>query len=153
MCLFVYVAERCISMWTSFQNSIKFLLFCRIDHKKRNCYCKRKLIEDGPPAARTLPKARCNSVQTPTWTITTPDSPLDPFVTSVNSPSIAPVHLSLTISCVSKGIFVYLRAHRMVPGPRVKLRIKIRIVHGGTQPFPISCSLFRVSQNLPAGRR
>mmetsp|Transcript_13906 Transcript_13906/g.32391 ORF Transcript_13906/g.32391 Transcript_13906/m.32391 type:complete len:209 (+) Transcript_13906:254-880(+) len=111
--------------------------------------------EGDPPAARIRPRARCRWVQASAWTMTTPGSPFGPLETSTNCSSMASVHFSLTISCVSKGMVVYLRHHRMVSGPKVRLGTKFpSMTSNCTRSHPASSNRLQSAPSFPksAGR-
>jgi hypothetical protein len=69
---------------------------------------------------------------------------------STNSSSMASVHFSLTINCVSKGMLVYLRHQRIVSGPNVTFGTKFpSMTSNWTRSHPASSSLLQSAPSLP----
>jgi hypothetical protein len=69
---------------------------------------------------------------------------------STNSSSMASVHFSLTISCVSKGMLVYLRHQRIVSGPNVKFGTKFpSMTSNWIRSHPASSNFLQSAPSLP----
>ena len=69
---------------------------------------------------------------------------------STNSSSMASVHFSLTINCVSKGMLVYLRHQRIVSGPNVTFGTKFpSMTSNWTRSHPASSNLLQSAPSLP----